>query len=105
MKKLIRKNNNGELYYNIHKNEFYVEFGTVMFTLHMDNYLEFERKIKEISSNIDLYNTTEKIQVPVKAVGIILNITSEELLSLRDLFGFKSSNKVSFKMKINYSMN
>lgn len=105
MKKLIRKNNHGKLFYEIHKNEFHIECGTVQFTLPMDDYLIFERTLKELSNDISIYNTTKKIRIPVKSAGITLILKAEELLGLRNLFGFKTSKLVSFRLKINYSMN
>lgn len=105
MKKLIRSNSKGQLFYNIHKNEFYIEFGTVRFTLHMDDYLTFERYLKKISSDMTIYSNSDKINIPISQLNIMLLVTPEELLSLRDLFGFKTTDKLNFKMKINYSMN
>jgi len=105
MKKLIRTNNKGQLFYEIQANEFYIEFGNVQFTLHMEEYLIFEKKLKDISNDLSLYNSTDKIKIPIKSLGITLVLTAEELISLRDLFGFKSAKQMSFKLKINYSMN
>ena len=105
MKKLIRTNSKGKLYYEIDKNEFQIEFGNVEFVLPMDEYLMFERKLKDISNDLSQYNSSDKIKIHVNYIGITLVFTAEELLGLRDLFGFKSAKYMAFKMKINYSMN
>jgi len=105
MKKLIRSNSKGQLFYEIQKNEFYIEFGNVLFTLPMEEYLIFERRLKDISNDLSRFNATDRINIPIQRVGITLILTAEELVSLRDLFGFKTAKLMSFKMKINYSMN
>lgn len=105
MKKLIRTNNKGQLFYEIEQNEFYIEFGNVEFTLPMEEYLVFERRLKDISNDLSRYNSTDKIKITLKGLGITLVLTPEELITLRDLFGFKSAKLMAFKMKINYSIN
>lgn len=105
MKKLIRTNNKGQLFYEIEQNEFYIEFGNVEFTLPMEEYLLFERRLKDISNDLSRYNSTDKIKIAIKSVGITLVLSPEELITLRDLFGFKSAKLMAFKMKINYSIN
>lgn len=105
MKKLIRTNSKGRLLYEIEKNEFQIEFGNVEFILPMEEYLMFERTLKDISNDLSQYSSSDKIKIPIKSIGITLVFTAEELMGLRDLFGFKSAKFMAFKMKINYSMN
>ncbi len=105
MKKVIRTNKKGELLYDIHENEFYIEFGNVQFTLPMDDFLKFERMLKEKSSEFAMQDFTKKIKVPIGNIGIALVLTSEDVASLYDLFGLKYDKLQSFKLKINYSMN
>lgn len=105
MEKIIRTNSIGSVLYNISKNVFTIEFGMVTFTLSMDEYLAFERELKAISNDFSNEHSTGKIQVSITDKQLILNLSPEEIISLKDLFGFKTSNLVSFKLKINYSMN
>ncbi|MBI9069063.1 MAG: hypothetical protein JEZ09_17330 [Salinivirgaceae bacterium] len=105
MEKLIRTNSRGRLLYSIEKNEFYIEFGLVNFTLSMQEYLVFERELKIVSNDFSMYSSTNTIKVPVNKAGFSLKLTPEELISFKDLFGFKTKDMISFKLKINYSMN
>lgn len=105
MEKIIRTNSRGRLLYCIEKNEFYIEFGMVNFTLAMDDYLVFERELKNVSNDFSLYSSTNTIKIPIKGAGFSLMLTPEELISFKDLFGFKTKDMISFKLKINYSMN
>jgi len=105
MKKLIRKNSKGQLKYDIQANEFCIEFGTVQFNLPMDDYLIFEKELKEISKDLSFYQQNDNIKISVVNKGFTLVMSQEELLSLCDILGVKSKKSVSFKMKIKYSMN
>ena len=105
MKKLIRKNTNGQISHEIENNVFHIEFGNVQFALQKKDYLEFEQQLKNISNELTLYNSSEKVKILVKSIGITLILSNEELLSLSELFGFKTAKLISFKMNISYSMN
>ncbi len=105
MKKLIRSNNKGKLLYDIHSNTFCIEFGNVEFNLTMDDYLSFEKNLKELSKDLSLLSASDKLRLPIMDTGIILVMNTEDILGLRDLLGFKSEKLLSFKMRINYSMN
>lgn len=104
MEKIIRNNSSGRLLYNIEKNEFYIEFGMVNFTLTMEEYLVFERDLKSVPNDFSIDSTTT-IKIPVNVVGFSLVLTPEELINFKDLFGFKTKNINSLKVKISYSMN
>ena len=103
MKRVIRTNNRGKLQYNIRQNEFYIEFSNVQFTLPMDEYLKLEQQLKEMLVGESKFNI--KIKVPIRFVGITFVLNYEDFLSLLDLFGIQSEKLMSFKLKINYSMN
>lgn len=105
MRRVIRKNNRGKLQYNIRQNEFYIEFSNVQFTLPMNEYLKFENQLKTMLISESEYTSNDKIKVPVKYIGISFVLIYEDFLSLLDLFGIQSEKMISFKLKINYSMN
>ncbi len=105
MKKVIRTNNSGKLLYDIHENEFYIEFGNVQFTLPMDEFLKFEKLLKEKSGEFAMHNSTKKIKIPINSTGFTLVLTHADMAGLYDMFGLKYEKLQSFKLKINYSMN
>ena len=105
MEKIIRTNSKGRLLYSIEKNSFHVEFGMVRFSLNMEEYLAFERELKTIATEFADAAVSQHIEIPLKSKDFTMQVTQEELLSLVDLFGFKTKKQMSVKLKINYSMN
>jgi hypothetical protein len=100
MNLIIRTNSNGQLSYNPHNKEFSVEFGNVYFLLAEDSFELFKKQLLNMSDDLSMYPSFERIMVPVSNTSIILMLTPEELISLKGLLGIKTDKLLSFKLKI-----
>lgn len=105
MNQIIRTNTNGQLLYNALHKEFTVEFGNVRFKLPEEDYLLFEKELNNLSNDYSMYSSGQKIMIPVAKTDINLMLTTEELISLKNLFGMETEQLKAFKLKIKYSMN
>ncbi|GEM_PF-3872663 len=105
MNLVIRTNSNGQLSYNPQVKEFCVEFGNVYFSLPESSFELLKKQLLNMSNDLSMYPSSERIMVPISSTSIILMLTPEELISLKNLLGIKMDQIMSFKLKINYSMN
>ena len=105
MNLVIRTNSNGKLYFNTESNEFCIEFGNVYFTLSEDSFELLKKQLLNMSNDLSMYQPSFRIMVPVSGTSIVLMLTPDELLSIKNLVGIYAHEKTSFKLKINYSMN
>ncbi|HAM97848.1 MAG TPA: hypothetical protein DCQ26_04495 [Marinilabiliales bacterium] len=105
MNQIIRSNSNGQLSYDPEVKEFTVEFGNVYFKLPIDSYELFEKQLENMSNDLSMYASNQRLMVPVSGTTITLLLTPEEMISLKNLFGIKIDKLLSFKLNINYSMN
>lgn len=105
MNQIIRSNSHGQLSYNPQLKEFIVEFGNVYFRLTLENFELFEKQLGNMSNDLSMYTSNQRLMVPVSGTDITLLLTPEELVSLKNLFGIKIDKLLSFKLNINYSMN
>ncbi len=105
MNHIIRSNSNGQLSYDAQVKEFTVEFGNVYFKLPMDAFELFEKQLENMSNDLSMYASNQRLMVPVAGTAITLLLTPEEMISLKNLFGIQLDKSLSFKLNINYSMN
>lgn len=105
MNQVLRTNNHGQLTFNQTQNEFTIEFGNVNFKLKESAFELFEKQLFNLSDDYSMYRENQKINIPVADTGITLVLSTEELISLKNLFGMKTDQFTSFKLTINYSMN
>jgi hypothetical protein len=105
MNTVIRTNNHGQLSYNQAQKVFTVEFGNVQFKLSEDSFQLFEKQLTNLSNDYSMYNSVNKIMVPVANTEITMILSTEELIGLKNLFGIKTNALTEFKLTINYSIN
>jgi hypothetical protein len=109
MIKHIRSNSEGQITYNIQKDEYYIEFGNVYITLDSFQYEEFKKIVKELDPSFawanENHSTGQRIRIPFESDNVALMFTAEELMQMKDLLGVTETRYIPPRLKIRFSMN